>query len=229
MPNAWMLGPLIIQRSFVFLAVSLLLGVILFQVLSPFSKSYVKQLTNELSSFFFAFVVSIWLAKIVVNIGTFMNDPRAVLAYPSNSNAFYLAFVFILPYSMLYVYRRNLNRNHIGIALFYVFILASIFYEFANIVVDQNVAVHVIQLGILVVTLIVLLSSQYFLTRLSLYISITVFTIGYLIVASIFAQTHILLYTVDTWFWIISLMVVSLLWLRLYLADIKTSNSKRWI
>ncbi|MYL32429.1 hypothetical protein GLW08_06615 [Pontibacillus yanchengensis] len=227
MPNAWMLGPLIIQRSFVFLGVSLLLGVILFQVLSPFSKSYVKQLTNEISSFFFAFVISIWIAKIVVNIGTFMNDPRAVLAYPSNSHAFYLAFAFILPYSKLHVYRRDLNINHIGTALFYVFILSSIFFEFSNTVVEQNVAVHVSQLGILVATLIILLGTQNSLTRLSLYIGITVFTVGYFVLSSIFAHTHIFLYTVDTWFWVISLIIVSLLWFRLYPTGLKTRGSNR--
>ncbi|KGX84872.1 hypothetical protein [Pontibacillus marinus] len=136
MPSAWTIGPLIIRSDIVLTVLSLLVGVIVLLWLSPLSKKQQKVVLNEISSLGILFILSLMIGKSLLNFDVFINDPRAVIAYPSNSNAFYLALfgvgIWIL-WKLVYHKQVHHLRNT-GIAWMYVFFSALFMYDFFELI-----------------------------------------------------------------------------------------------
>src|SRR5690625_3616935 len=105
MPSFWMFLPI------AHIAGSFIAGFIFFYLMSALSKAKKKQQAEEVTSLLINFVIYIWIGKILLNFLTFIKDPLAVLAYPSNSHAFYIS----------YWKSTRLNSSHVTI-------LYSVFY-----------------------------------------------------------------------------------------------------
>ena len=157
MPSAWMLGPLIIKSSLVILVVSFILGIIFFRFISPFTKEETKKRIDEVVSFLIGFVIALWIAKIMLNLPAFISDPRAMLAYPSDSNAFYLAFVIMIIYTRIRVVKDYQHLITLQFTFITIFISATFIYEFVQIISGNlmqsplQLAIHLIMLGFIVV------------------------------------------------------------------------------
>ncbi len=136
MPSAWTLGPLIIRSDIVMTMLSLIVGVIVLLWLSPFSKKQQKIVLNEISSLGILFIIFLMISKSLLNFDVFINDPRAVLSYPSNSNAFHLALVGVGIWILWkFVYRKQVHHlRDTGIALMYVLFSALFIYNFFELI-----------------------------------------------------------------------------------------------
>ena len=87
---------------------------------------FISQLIN--------FILYMWLAKILLRLPTFVKDPLAVLAYPSNSKVFYLATVFIFIHILMKLKHRK-DRLHLIRTMIPVFFVAHFLFEFIQTVV----------------------------------------------------------------------------------------------
>ena len=110
--------------------ISLLIGLASFYLVSDSTKEKKKALIDEMISQLIIFIIFIWIGKILINPSIFISDPMAVLAYPSNSNAFYLAVLFS---GILLFYKSNRGKLNMKVflqAFAQVFLVASFIYEF---------------------------------------------------------------------------------------------------
>src|SRR5690625_4872518 len=89
MLSIWRISPILI------IGVSFIAGFIFFYIFSNLHKTEKKEHIQEITSLIINFIIFIWIAKILLNFNLLIKDPFAGLAYPSNSNSFYLAIVFI--------------------------------------------------------------------------------------------------------------------------------------
>src|SRR5699024_7489123 len=84
------------------------------------------------------FIIYIWIGKIIVNFNKFITDPLAILAYPSNSYAFYIATILIIINLLYRKYRHKENVSIIIETFIPVFLTASFLYEFLLLVIDNQ-------------------------------------------------------------------------------------------
>src|SRR5690625_3925685 len=90
------------------LVVSFIIGLIFFYVIHPDEKAIKKQQLEEVSSQLINFVIFIWIGKIISHIQLFVQDPLAVLAYPSDATAFYTATILFLLTISYRIYRKKI-------------------------------------------------------------------------------------------------------------------------
>lgn len=124
--------------SFGMIALSMVVGFISFYIMSDLSKDQKNRHVEEMMSQLINFIIFIWLGKVVLNFSVFIKDPLAILAYPSNSEAFYLAVLFS---ALLLVYKSK--RQRLDVQAFIesflpVFLVASFVYEFIQLVWNHN-------------------------------------------------------------------------------------------
>src|SRR5699024_10926622 len=142
----------------------------------------------------------IWIAKILLNLPLFIEDPLAVLAYPGDSSAFYLAVLFT---SITVIYKSL--RNNLDVLTFadgftQVFLIALFFYEFIQFVMEDNVY----SLGYLILLAILLL--MFFLVRermktYMLLLTVLVgWTIGLFVLGFIYPFVSVFGYLIQPWF-----------------------------
>ncbi|WP_229683127.1 hypothetical protein [Virgibacillus oceani] len=120
------------------IVISLVVGFISFYMMSDLSKEKKKRHVEEMSSQLINFIIFIWLGKVILNFSIFLKDPLAILAYPSNSEAFYLAVLFT---ALLLVYKSKRQRLDVQAfieSFLHVFLVASFVYEFIQLVWNNN-------------------------------------------------------------------------------------------
>lgn len=120
------------------IVVSIAAGFISFYIISNLSKGTKKRNIEELTSQFINFVIFIWLGKIIIHFSTFIKDPLAILAYPSDSSAFYLAVLFIAILLAYKAKRKKLDSEAFTEAFLHVFLVASFSFEFIQLVWNNN-------------------------------------------------------------------------------------------
>ncbi|MGM0898543.1 MAG: hypothetical protein ACQEV0_11620 [Bacillota bacterium] len=111
---------------------SILFGGAVFYIMSDSVKALKKKRAGEAFSQIINFVLFIWLSKVLLNLPLLFSDPLAMLAYPSDSAAFYLAALFS---SALLLYGVNSGQIidwQLAHTLLHVLLPASFFYEFAR-------------------------------------------------------------------------------------------------
>src|SRR5699024_3336455 len=118
---------------------SFLIGFIFFYVTSPMTKKSRKHALDHLSNLLIIFVVGIWIGKIVLNINVFVKDPFAILAYPSDSSAFYFASFLTMVYIGWKVSRKTVTDFNMLIAFVPVFLASSFTYEFIQMMWCDNI------------------------------------------------------------------------------------------
>ncbi|WP_342527382.1 hypothetical protein MKY84_01840 [Chryseomicrobium sp. FSL W7-1435] len=112
--------------------ISVVSGIVIFYLISGFEKERRKKLAEEAVSQIINFVLFIWLAKVLLDLPLFLSEPLAALAYPSGSNAFYLAILFsagLIGYGMK---KERIEGWAFIQTLLYILLPASFFYEFAG-------------------------------------------------------------------------------------------------
>src|SRR5699024_5697936 len=93
----------------------------------------IERITSQLINL----VIYVWIAKVLLNITLFFRDPLAVLAYPSDSRSFYLAIGLLLIH-LVYQGKKDFQQvKLLSEAIVPVFLNASFFYEFFQVVTDE--------------------------------------------------------------------------------------------
>src|SRR5690625_3372838 len=128
MPAVWMF------MSIIILIVSFIAGFIFFYVTSSLTNHVKKKQLGEITSLLIDFIILIWIGKLILNINVFIRDPLAVLAYPSNSKAFYIAVLLLILHIGYQVKRHKLEIKALLFSFVPVFLVASFVYEFIQIV-----------------------------------------------------------------------------------------------
>lgn len=114
--------------------ISLIAGIVFYFFMSPIKQTVKKDHIKQILSFIIDMVIFIWVSKVIVNIGQFIHDPLAVLAYPSDSTAFYLAIGIMIVY-LAYKHKRNkLSIESLIDSFIPIFIGASFVYEFIQVI-----------------------------------------------------------------------------------------------
>ncbi len=130
-------------------------GILAFYMLSELTKEQKKRHIKEITSQLINFVLFIWVGKIILNFPLFISDPMAILAYPGDSSAFYLAVLFSSLYLFYKSQRGQMNMNMMVFiqSFIFVFLIASFLYEFMQLAWYDNTFSfgYMVLLGILLV------------------------------------------------------------------------------
>lgn len=188
--------------------VSLAAGILAFYLLvsnesTPQKKQYVEEIVSQLINL----VIYIWISKILLKISVFLQDPMAVLAYPSGSSAFYLA-VFFSTVTLVYKSKRQkFDVLSFMYAFMQVFLIASFVYEFILIVWDRN-TYSIGYMVLLAVLFLMILFIRNHLTKLQIMmIALIGWSVGKLALAFIMPLTMVFGYTMAPWFIILFFLV----------------------
>ncbi|MDC3424344.1 hypothetical protein NC797_07455 [Aquibacillus sp. 3ASR75-11] len=219
MPSAWLIGPLVIKSSLVIQIVSLGMGLVWFGFTSPFSKTETKKRLDEVGNLLIAFVISLFIGKIIINFSTFINDPLAILAYPSDSKAFYIAFLFTGLYAKIKIVKGSQHFFALLFSWINVFFAASFVYEFVQIIWGSSVHTWG-YLGLLFVFLIIIISLQGQLPiEMLVFIAVLGWSAGQWLL-SIFSNTTVFQFNLHPWFY--GIICIGSIFLIIYKRKVKS-------
>lgn len=119
-------------------ALSFIGGLLFFYITSNGSKSNKKIQIDQIISELINVILFIWLGKILTNFTLFVQDPLAVLAYPSDSKAFYLAILFSGISLFIKDKKGKVNSVSLMKSFIPVFLVSSFLYEFIQVVWFHN-------------------------------------------------------------------------------------------
>lgn len=115
---------------------SIIVGLLIYYWMRPSNKEEMKIQFEKVVNFLLNFIIFMWIAKVVLNITIFIKDPLAVLAYPADSTAFYLAI--IASFTRLVFKQKDLNLFNFLSVLLPVVLTASFMFEFTQFIQDHN-------------------------------------------------------------------------------------------
>lgn len=189
-----------VLSSIAIIVISIVTGLISFYIISDLSKLKRKKQLEEIASQIVNFIIFIWLGKILLNLSVFIKDPLAILAYPSDSHAFYFAVLLsaiMLAYKSI---RKQLDVRELMNSFLPVFLVASFVYEFIQIVWYKD-TYSIGYLVLLTVLLVIYLLIRDQVTKPVLIIVIlTGWTAGTLTLALILPFTTVFGYIMAPWF-----------------------------
>lgn len=191
---------------------SFLVGFAFFYVTSPFTKEVKKRVLDQTISMLINFVIYVWIGKILLNIGLFVRDPLAVLAYPSDSSAFYAATLLILIHIIWKVWRKKMTDTNLLVGFMPIFLAASFIYEFIQMFWFEN-SYSLMYIGMLTILIIIFLLVQDKIAgwQLSLYLFM-LWSLGQIILSFILPFATVFSYIMSPWY----LFIVLLLSIGLY-------------
>lgn len=117
------------------LILSFIVGIGFFYFTNQASKQDKKQGLDQFISYMINFILFIWAGKILIHIKIFIQDPFAVLAYPSDSKAVYIATVLLILQIVYHKFRKQLSIIGLTSTMIPMFIASSFMYEFLQMVV----------------------------------------------------------------------------------------------
>lgn len=109
---------------------SFMIGILFYYLIVSDTKEIKKQCIDQALSHLINFVLFIWAGKIILHINRFISDPFAVLAYPSDANAFYIATLLFSGTIAYQVMRGKLDGVSLLNTFIPIFISALFTYEF---------------------------------------------------------------------------------------------------
>ena len=112
------------------LAISIGAGLLTFYLWSDIPQEQKKAQLNEIVSQLINFIIFVWIGKIVMNISLFISDPLAVLAYPSDSKAFYFAVALTTTVLVYKKFRKEYDMYQLFESFLPVFIVGSFVFAF---------------------------------------------------------------------------------------------------
>lgn len=180
--------------------VSIAIGLISFYLFSDHSKDEKKKYLEALTSQLINFIIFIWVGKILLNLSLFIEDPLAVLAYPGDSGAFYLAVLFTSLNIIYHSIRKKLDLLTFSETFAHVFLIGLFFYEFYQMIFEDNTY----SFGSMIILFILLTGSLLLRGRINptylLIIILAGWSIGYLILSLILPFVSVFGYLIETWF-----------------------------
>lgn len=182
------------------IAISFALAFVAFYVMSSLSKKQRKEQVEEITSQLINFVLFLWLAKILLNLPLFLQDPLAVLAYPSNSESFYLAVLFTGGLLLYKARKRKIAGGLLAHSFLQVFLAASFFYEFIQMMWRENPFSfpYLVVYGVLLVLFHVLQGRAGRQNQISLVLGAG--AAGFFAISFLLPYLSIFGYIVDSWF-----------------------------
>lgn len=196
-----------VLKSIILLVISFLAGLGYFYIQSEQSKAIRKKQLEATSSILINIVIYIWLGKVIANLPKFIDDPLAILAYPSNSTAFYIASILGLINIMINVRKKKVLLNTYIIAFIPVFIGASLIFEFVNYINSGTInnLTYFILLVVLV-SLQLLMYKKTSIIKLNLII-VLIWAFVKLLYSIIFSYTTIFNYMIHPLYFIIIILI----------------------
>ncbi|WP_042150093.1 hypothetical protein [Paucisalibacillus sp. EB02] len=184
------------------IAFSIAIGFLSFYLFSnnDLTKDQKKKHIEEIMSHLINFIIFIWVGKIVLNLTIFISDPLSILAYPSNSKAFYFATVLTAILLLYKSKRKNMMVLPLLESFVHVFLIGSFVYEFIQFVIEDNRFAF----GNLI--LIALLIGLYFFlrermkVRMLLMVMVTAWSIGMILLGIIQPFVTVFGYIMAPWF-----------------------------
>lgn len=199
------------QTTIAIIVFSLSVGFLSFYLISNLPKKTKKVYMEELASQLVNMFIFIWVSKVILNFSVFIKDPLAILAYPSDSNAFYLAVFFTVITIAIKSKRHKIDALIFSTAFTYLFLTASFVYEFIQIVWNNNIY-SIKYIGLLAVLIITLVIMRDRITDYRLNIIILIgWTVGALGLSFIMPFMMVFGYTIAPWFLVLILMFILLL------------------
>lgn len=216
MPSVWVL------TSVAAIVASFIIGFLIFYIISPLEKKEKKHLLEEILSLLINFIIYIWVGKVISNVSTFIQDPLAVLAYPSNSSAFYIALFFTVIHVGYKVKRSQMQIVPILYSFMTIFLAASFIYESIQMIVFDEQSSW-IYLALLLVLMIVWISLD---GRVSMrnvaFVLLITWTVGKMLLSFFLPFTTVFGYMVSSVFFIILLIF----FISLYVITAPKSDQK---
>lgn len=208
MPTAW------VFISIAIIIISFMSGYIFFYVTSPLTNQIKKQQLGEITSLLVDFVIFIWIGKITINIEVLISDPLAILAYPSNSQAFYIAVLLLILNIGYKVKRYRLKIKPLLFTFVPVSLVASFVYEFIHIVWGGNTYTWS-YLGLLMVLLLLyLILHDRTSSKNVTFLLLTIWSLGQLILAMTMPFINVFGYMMSPWFMGLILVVCIILFIK---------------
>ncbi|MBY7142484.1 hypothetical protein KFZ56_05200 [Virgibacillus sp. NKC19-3] len=176
------------------------LGFIIFVMFGGLSKEKRKIYLEEMISQLINLVIFVWVGKIILNFPVFIEDPLTILAYPSDANSFYLAFLFS---GLLFFYKSS--KWQLDTLLFLesfllVLLTASLTFEFIQYIWNDNPFAF----GYLILLTILLLVFMFMQNRVasgtSILLILTVWSLGVLLLLFIQPFVTVFGYMITPWF-----------------------------
>lgn len=179
-----------------FIIGSFAIGILVYYLFTEQSKEEKKKQIEEITSQLINLVIFIWLGKILLNISIFLSDPLSILAYPSDSSAFYFAIGLS---SITFVYQSIRKKKEIIPiieAFIPIFFISSFVYEFSQYVINDNATSfgYIILLGILIILF------QFLNVSHKLIALVLVWSVGLLILSTIQPFVMVFGYIMEPWF-----------------------------
>lgn len=193
--------------SVTMLVISFIIGVFVYFITDYHVIKDKKKNIEDVFSFFVNFIIFIWVGKIIWNLELFISDPLAVLAYPSFSGAFYIAFILS---SILVVWK--LKKGVITFepfvhTLITVFIFSSFIYEFIELVWQDNLYTWRYLALLFALSMLYLIFSNRISYNLMSGLVILLWGLGQAILSITLPFTTVFGYLLDTWFFIVMSLV----------------------
>jgi hypothetical protein len=182
------------------------IGFLSFYIFSDLSKKQKKEHIEEITSLVISFIMFIWLGKVVLNSSNFMKDPLSILAYPSNSSAFYVA-TLLLAFWLLYKSKRiKVNALSLIESFVHIFLISSFVYEFMQIVIYDNPFAlgYLIELAFLLGIFFIIRERMARITLLM--VMVTVWSLGLLVLAFVQPFVTVYGYIMAPWFIVVFLV-----------------------
>lgn len=189
------------------LIISLILSCGAYYLYSDKTHAHKKEVINEILSNIVNFVIFVWVSKILLNIRIFLDDPMAVIVYPSIALSFYIAFVIT---SLLFLYqirKKNLDIQMFFTAFAFVFVVGSIINELIQHFWHDNMSsVGYLLVLILVLSVLILLEDKIE-NHLLMYSLIGIYSIGLLVLSFIYPIVTVFDYIIEPYFIVIFLVL----------------------
>lgn len=193
-----------------YIITSFAIGIILFNLVTDISKEEKKAHISEITSQLINLVLFIWIAKIVLNLPVFLTDPLTILAYPSNSSAFYLGLGLTAVWFLFQSIRKEREILPIIESFIVIFVFSSFIYEFIQYVVYE----HKYSFGYLLLLGILILIFYLVKVRSLFILILTIWSIGLIVLSIVQPYVTVFGYMMTPWF--IALMFIAILLLFIY-------------
>ncbi len=208
-----------VQSSFAIIILSLGMGFLTYYLLNDLTKEKKKIFMKEVLSQLINFVIFIWLGKIILNITIFIVDPLAILSYPSNSSAFYLAVLLSVITIVIQFKRGRIDVFPFLNAFIHIFLASSFVYEFMQVIWNNNTySIGYIGLVALLIVAFVIMRDVVPLHRSNLFILFG-WTIGSLGLAVKMPVMMVFGYTMAPWVLVLMLIISCLLTIYLKMKE----------
>lgn len=186
--------------SAVILAVSGVFGSIIYMLMNDSVKSEKKKTLEALMSQFINLIIFIYIIKIILNLHIFLDDPLAVLAYPSDSTVFYSAIVMTAVVIIYKSLKGKLDLKGFLDGMITLFLTSSMVYEFIHYMMYDDASAFVYFIVLAVIFLIFNLLYSRVETKNLLITATVLWAAAMIVLSAVYSAVTVFDYTMRPWF-----------------------------